>query len=219
MATVLYVTPHPDDETLSMGASIRLHLEAGHDVHVLQLTYGINSAVRASTGLSRSQFVAARDDELVRATRDLGVPPRNVHIARMDTADGLLTVLAAEDMLGSWLADHPGVWVKSYSHLPAAGRHQDHITAGQAAVNLAGSGVITNLRLYVEPWARSAFLAANPGVTLGAERAAAQDRVRAACDQYQDIDLVGRKYGIGYRSVPTYFDLVRPDPVSYYHTP
>jgi len=222
MATVLFVAPHQDDETLSMGASIRKHLEVGHDVHVLLLTYGVNSAVRPATGLDRPQFTRARDDEMFRATRALGVTGRNVHVSRHSCEDGVLTVQGAEDAMRAWLNDHPGAWLKAYSNLSATGRHGDHVTAGQAAVNLLAAGVVPNLRLYVEPWARDAFAAAHPTMPLTAERATSHDRVKAAYTEYQDEDLPGRRYGIGYKSVGPYFDQLRTDPAgpaSYYHLP
>jgi LmbE family N-acetylglucosaminyl deacetylase len=219
MALIVYATPHQDDETLAMGGSIRLHLEAGHDVHVLLMSSGVNSGVRGIVGLDRPEFTDARDDEMFRACRQLGVRFRNVHVSRHTTEDGELAVDDAEDAMRGFVNAHPGAWVKTYSHLPANGRHQDHINAGQAAVNLATAGTITNLRLYIEPWLRDNFTAAHPGVTLSTNSASNTAAVVAALDEYRHIDHVGGKYGIGYQSVRSAFDLVRADPVSWYHLP
>lgn len=219
MAVYVFASPHQDDETLSMGASIRLHVEAGHDVHVLLMTNGINSAVRAATGLDRPQFAAARDDEMVRACRQLGVPFENVHISRNAAEDVDLSVQDAEDVLRGFLNEHPGAGVKTYSHLPLPSRHPDHMNAGQAALNLRVDGVITDLRMYVEPWRRDEFAAAHPGSAPFAEYAGTPDAVFAACDEYQVIDVAGGKYGIGYQSVGYAFDLLRSDPASWCHVP
>lgn len=219
MATVVFVTPHQDDETLAMGPAVRDHLDAGHDVHVLLLTTGQNSAVRAEIGLSVEDFVAARDDELQRADRQNGVRFANIHIAADRTEDGQLTVAAAQQMISGFYADHPGAWCKSYSNLPADGRHPDHVTAGQAAVALAQSGLITNLRLYVEPWLIDAFRTANPSVTVGAERIADNASLLRAFDEYQVQDHIAGMWGIGHLSVGGEFDQARPDPVSYWHVP
>ncbi len=223
MATVVYVTPHQDDETLSMGASIRKHLETGvHDVHVLLLTAGSGSGAQAKTGLNDADFSAARDDEYRRACRAMGVPFGNVHFALDRTpGDTVLTVDEAEFAIAAFVAEHPGAWVKTYTNRAVAGRHVDHVAAGQAAVNLLQAGVLApnTLRLYVEPWAVAAFQSAYPSTSLGSETAAAPGRVRAALDEYCDVDHVGGKYGIGYLSVPSYINQVRSNTVSRYHVP
>lgn len=228
MATVLFVAPHQDDETLSMGAAIRKHLEVvsngvpTHDVHVLLLTAGSGSFAQGVVGLSDGDFSAARDDEYRRACRALGVRWENIHFASSRTVgDTVLTVAEAEAAIGAFAAEYPGVWVKTYSNRPAAGRHVDHVAAGQAAVNLLNQGVLgTNtLRLYVEPWALSAFQQAHPSVSLMSDTASATVRVHRALDEYQDVDHIGRKYGIGDISVGAFFDQVRANPVSRYHIP
>lgn len=219
MATVLFVAPHQDDETLAMGADVRAHLEGGHDVHVMLLTTGQNSAVFPSTGLSVTDFIAARDDEMMRATRQLGVRSANVLIVPTRTQDGQLTVAAAQAMIGAFFTTNPGAWCKSYSNKPAPGRHTDHVAAGQAVLKLFNTGAIGNLRLYVEPWLLAAFKTANPTLTIGADRAANTAAVQRGFDEYRAEDGVAGKYGIGHMSVGTEFDAARPDPVSYWHVP
>jgi len=223
MATIVYVPPHQDDGELAMGASIRKHLEAGvHDVHVLLLTAGSGSGAQAVVGLDDEAFSAARDDEMLRATRALGVLPANVHFAS-NRVVGQSTLSVAEAQFGimEFLADYPGAWVKTYSHRPAPGRHVDHVNTGQAALNLLNAGALApnTLRMYVEPWAVAAFQNAYPAINLGTETCAAPARVRAALDEYEDIDHPGHRWGIGGISVPTYFDMVRANPVCRYHVP
>lgn len=222
MTVILYVAPHQDDETLSMGPSIRRHLEAGHDVHVLLLTAGSGSAAQASTTLNDEAFSRTRDDEFVRACRALGVRFENIHFAA-NRIVGLttLSVADAQAAIAEFAVAHPGVWVKTYTNLPATGRHVDHVAAGQAAVNLLADGTLgTNtVRLYVEPWAVAAFQAAHPTVALSTDTTAAPVRVTAACDEYQDVDHPGGKYGIGYLSVGPHFTNLRANPISRYHVP
>lgn len=74
-------------------------------------------------------------------------------------------------------------------------------------------------RFYVEPYARSAFTSAHPGVPLGSETAKALNVVQTALHVYKDQDAVGGKYGIGYRSVPSYIDAELANPVNYWHAP
>ena len=228
MATIVYVAPHQDDETLSMGSSIRRHLEAVdahgdpvHDVHVLLLTAGSGSGAQPATGLDDDAFSATRDDELYRACRALGVRFGNVHFAT-DRAVGdlALTVEEAQAAIAAFVAEHPGAWVKTYTNRPAEGRHPDHLHTGQAAVNLLEAGVLDpgTLRLYVEPWLITQFRAVN-SVAIGAERTATVSRVQRAFDEYGDADRPGSKYGIGYLSVGGTFRSLRPDPVNYWHAP
>jgi LmbE family N-acetylglucosaminyl deacetylase len=219
VATVVFFTPHQDDETLAMGPGVRHHLEAGHDVHIVQMTFGGGSAARPATGLSLDDFIAARDDELYRATRQMGIRTPNCHISPLRVTDGVMTVAQAEDIMRAFYADHPGAWCKTYTYLNCAGRHPDHVAAGQAALNLLHQGLLPNLRSYVEPWLISTWRTANPGVTAGAERAASKAAVLRGFDQYQLADAAAGMYGIGYLSVGAEFEAARPDPVSYYHVP
>jgi LmbE family N-acetylglucosaminyl deacetylase len=222
MAVVLFVAPHQDDETLSMGSAIRKHLEVGvHDVHVMLLTDGSGSAAQPATGLDTPGFCAARDDEFRRACRALGVRAENVHLPTGRPAGGLLTPELASCLIGCFVAAHPDVWVKTYSNRVAPGRHADHIAAGQAAVNMLTTGVLgaNTVRLYVEPWLIAAWRTANPGVTASPERASSPTRTQRAMDEYGDVDHTGFRYGIGHLSVGSIFTSLRPDPVNYYHVP
>lgn len=228
MATVLYVAPHQDDETLSMGSSIRKHLEAigpagqpVHDVHVLLLTAGSGSGAQAATDLDDVAFSRARDDEFVRACRALGVRPESIHFAAdRAVGDTELSVAEAQAAIVDFLDEHPGTWIKTYTDLPCEGRHADHVHTGQAVRNLITIGALTpsTVRFYIEPWAISQWRAVN-SVTVGSERAASVSRVQRAFDEYGDEDIPGGKYGIGYLSIAAKFRSLRPDPVNYWHAP
>lgn len=216
-----------------MGAAIRAHLEASHEVHALLMTTGENSGARASfPNLTRDEFVAARDDEYTRAARRLGIRFSNIHIGRVSPAggtsyrpqDGQLTSAEAQSMILDWLQTQaPGatLWVKTLSNLAAPGRHADHITCGRAAAQLqVGGQIVPNgLRFYVEPYQLAAFRTANPSKTVSPEHASSTAVVQAACDEYKAHDAVGGKYGIGDVSVHDDFVLVRADTTSYYHVP
>lgn len=225
MATVLFTPPHQDDDTLPDGVAIRDHLNAGHDVHVLLLTTGQNSGVRAELGMSIPDFIAARDDEMLRACRQIGVLTANIHIPTDRPQDGQLTQAQAETMITAFYDDHPGAWLKSYSDLSALDpttheelRHVDHITSGKAARALLASGLVTNLRFYVEPWLLTPFRATNPHVTIGTETIADKSSVLRAYAEYARQDHVAKMYGIGHLSVGAEFDANTP-PFSYYHVP
>lgn len=215
MPTVLFVIPHQDDESLSMGAAIRKHIEAGHDVHVLLLCGGVESAAQPGSNLSRPDFGRARDDEFMRACRMLGVPFKNVHFARVSPADGTLTVQLAYDAIKEFTEDHPNTWLKGYSHLDYGNRHRDHLNSGLACLQAFKDGLVDNLRCYIEPWLQSQF---TTGVATSTDVAANPEWVVKALDEYGVVDLKGKKYGIGFQSV-SYFAGVKANPVSKYHLP
>lgn len=244
MPLTLFAIPHPDDETLSHAAAIRHHLQVGHEVHVLALCDGAGSGAQVATSLDDAAFVAARDDELRRACRALGVAPGNLHVPPDRAAGGTLTAAHATQLVTT-LVTHltttspvatGGVHLKTYTDLPAPHpttgnpRHPDHAASGAAARQLLVQGTVASWRAYVEPWLRASFLTANPGRALSAERTsgaqhdpAGLNRVLRAFDEYADVDPLpdpaAARFGIGYLSVGNVFQQLRPDPVNWYHLP
>lgn len=223
MVDVGVFTPHADDRDLTLGATVRRLLEDGHNVWSILMTTGVNSSARAGTGLGAEEFGRARDDEDQRSGRILGLRPENILISPLRPDDGQLTLQVAELIIYDWLSEHPGAWVKTTTNLGGEGQHTDHRIAGQAAVNLLRNGEIipNGLRLGVEQYQLQAFKTANPTLAnkLSVDRAARPEVVQAALDVYGETDPAGWKFGIGHRSVKSAFDLVRANPVSYYHVP
>ena len=68
----------------------------------------------------------------------------------------------------------------------------------------------------MEPYALNAFRTAT---RLNPTREAGSQRVVDAVDEYQQVDEQAGVWGIGYRSVPSFFDAARADPASWYHVP
>lgn len=219
MATVLFVEPHQDDLALSMGAAARKHLEVGHDVHVLLLCGGMNSGVQPNSGISRSAFGFARDDEWYRANRAIGIKYENMHKARVAMPDGELTVSAAYDAISWFAEEHPDTWLKTYSNLDITGKHSDHLNSGIAAKQLLDQGKVLNLRFYVEPWLAATFVQEHAGVNLGTESAGQPEYVKAGLQEYKTVDPAGNKLGIGFKSIGAKLDAVIANPVSRVHVP
>jgi len=228
MATVVFFTPHQDDETLAFGPAVRDHLNAVdasghplHDVHIVLMTTGQNSGVfgELTPPLSVADFVAARDDEMLRATRQVGVRTANVHISPLRVEDGALTVEVATSIIQEFYEQFPGAWCKCYSPLDIPGKHPDHLACGQAAAALAApGGPISNQRFYVEPWLAGPFRTAHPSVTLALETVADTTAVERGFAQYALADPVAGMYAIGEKSVGHEFAEDNP-PASYYHVP
>ncbi len=68
---VLVLAPHPDDETLGCGGSLRLHADAGDSVKIVFLTDGAKGD--ATGQAEKSGYVAARRKEAERACEILGI--------------------------------------------------------------------------------------------------------------------------------------------------
>jgi hypothetical protein len=70
---ILYVFPHPDDESFGPARAMAAQRRQGHDVHLLTLTRGEATKVRHTLGWTLEQMGAARHRELeaVAATLDL----------------------------------------------------------------------------------------------------------------------------------------------------
>jgi LmbE family N-acetylglucosaminyl deacetylase len=84
MSRVLVISPHPDDESVGCGGTLRKHVVAGDAVHLLFLTSGEQG------GHGRSPQVTAgiREREACRAARVLGIPSDRVEFWRQP--DGAL---------------------------------------------------------------------------------------------------------------------------------
>lgn len=76
----VYLVPHQDDEFLSMGADMKIHLLAGRPVEVFLYTSGEETYLRERMGLSRAETTARRDAEFYQGLMYMGVPSENIHI-------------------------------------------------------------------------------------------------------------------------------------------
>lgn len=238
MAKVGFFASHQDDETLTMGAAIVNHLEAGHDVHVFVATDGKASNARkvingefhcyyhnsthdpvaenyADGSLSAEEFGYARDYEFLRACEALGVPTANIHFNDVTRyADGGLTVAKAETFIETNVNNFGIELVKSHSEYDT---HTDHASLGQALRNLKNSGKIKDARFYAkrENWDTTP-------VSLGDEIPNNTEYVKSAAEQYDLWNPTGgttgiATYAIGEHSVPTSFDALKADIRSKWH--
>ena len=68
---ILYVFPHPDDESFGPSRAMAAQRRQGHDVHLLTLTRGEATRVRYGLGLTLDQMGQARHRELMAVSRTL----------------------------------------------------------------------------------------------------------------------------------------------------
>jgi LmbE family N-acetylglucosaminyl deacetylase len=216
VVTSLWLIAHADDETLSTGVAIANHVQAGNNVIVVLATDGINSSVRGATGLTRTQFSAARDREFEAAVRVLGATP---YFSPFRAEDGKLTIARARDIITDARERWVGARVKTHSPYGASFRHPDHVALGGAAMEILQQDPGLDLRLYVEPYVAQRFRTEFPGIAIATETAPNPTPVIHAIDEYALVDHTIGRYGIGYLSVPSYFDALRTELASFRHHP
>lgn len=70
---ILYIFPHPDDESFGPAGAIDAQVKAGHDVHLLTLTRGGATQVRHGLGLTVQQMGEVRWREMQDVKHVLGL--------------------------------------------------------------------------------------------------------------------------------------------------
>jgi len=70
---ILYIFPHPDDESFGPAPGIARQLRDGHEVHLLTLTRGGATRIRHDLGLSVQEMGEVRYREMLEVERVLGL--------------------------------------------------------------------------------------------------------------------------------------------------
>ena len=91
--TLLYIFPHPDDESFGPAPAIARQVREGHDVALLTLTKGGATKVRHDLDLSVEEMGARREQEMACIAEALGV-----ELTVLDYPDGGLQDLDPRDL-------------------------------------------------------------------------------------------------------------------------
>lgn len=83
---LLYIFPHPDDESFGPAPAMRAQLRQGHEVHLLTLTKGEATKQRHRLGVSKQEMGAIRFEEMKCVEKTLGLSGMTV----LDLPDGEL---------------------------------------------------------------------------------------------------------------------------------
>jgi LmbE family N-acetylglucosaminyl deacetylase len=70
---ILYIFPHPDDESFGPAPAMKKQLNQGHHVHLLTLTRGGATKIRHELGLSIEEMGEVRFDEMKCVEKQLGL--------------------------------------------------------------------------------------------------------------------------------------------------
>ncbi len=220
-APLVYLVPHQDDETLSMGASIRRAVSRSGPacVHLVLVTTGQSSGARTvlargvrspSTGrvvryrLTTAQFVAARDAEFRAAAARLGVPARNVHLGlpgapRVADSGSTLTNAVARKVVNT-AVDRFGTRA-GYATMSDSDPQTNHRTLGAALRSVGKARKVGSVSFLYPPYQLPAPRRVVATVATGADRAA----LRNAGLEYGRFAPASGRYGVGWLSVPSAF--------------
>lgn len=236
--TLLYFAPHQDDELLTMGIDISSSVSKKQDVHVILCTDGSKSNVRKLLNngkncskhkgphiyeLTPEEFTKARDREFVDSCHALGVSPSNVHIPENRYIDGSLTVADAETIIQYYLDIYgKDSLVCTISPNNGPSQHRDHKALGKAAENLLKRGIISELKLFIEPY-HSAKVLNNAQLLKhypDIEKASAdiEKNIKQAISSYSYWNPEELRYAVGYHSVTNEFNDFLKDMNSYHFT-
>lgn len=129
---ILYIFPHPDDESFGPAGVINQQVKDGHEVYLLTLTKGGATKVRHQLGLTISEMGQVRFKEMQAVQKVLGIKEMYV----LDFEDGelaYLNPLILEELVAEWMFRlRPNIIVTYPVH--GGSGHHDHI-ALHAAVN------------------------------------------------------------------------------------
>ena len=219
-----FLSPHQDDEVLSMGAMILQALAQGDEVHVALCTNGDASAVRTAIGmvancpicksyrrpyaLTRRQFVASRDAEFIASCTALGVDAAHVH--KYGEGDGNeraedteLSVYQAREIVSYYARLFPNARFVTFSPITRAGEHRDHKALARAAMEAYEAGKIARLTCVVEPYTMDHFTSKGISLHKLSVRSlgtAAVSALEAAADEYCRFDPAQGRYAVGEHS-------------------
>ena len=180
---VVFFTPHPDDETLAGGP---LLATLGFAPLVVAMTGGGASAARAKTGLSESDFIAARLREQAAAVTALGGAVDQTCPLR----DGKVTCDDAYAVMLPYVQQNPGAVFATTSPNDL---HPDHHACGQALRRLTNDYRIKALWCY----SMASAVPARPEIVVHD----GTHKTSLALAEYMHLDPKAGRYAIGARSV------------------
>ncbi len=238
--TILYFSPHQDDELLSMGIDICNSISEGHNVHVILCTDGSKCLVKDELAngkecnkhpgthtylLTVEELITARDKEFRESCRALGVEDSNVHILRNRFTDRKLTICDSKKTILQYLnVMGPDCVVCTLDpNLENNRQHRDHKALGYAAVELFNEGFIHELRVFTEPYFteffyhKMDFVRGEIRTVIAAATALSQEKIQKAVEAYSHWEPETGRYAVGYHDIAKAFDALLKNGTSFCH--
>lgn len=127
MASILYIFPHPDDESFGPAPVLARQRRAGHEVHLLTLTRGEATSQRHKHGYTKEEMGAVRYEEMQGVADALDLTSMRI----LDFPDGRLADLDPLDLEAAVAArvrdTQPDVLVTYAVH--GISGHPDHLVS------------------------------------------------------------------------------------------
>ena len=233
----VFLTPHNDDELLTMGAGIRQHVNAlgGAKVCVVMMTTGVTSGVQDALknpsnnpdgkayNLTDAQFTTARDRESWNALLYMGVPAANIYLNGYTTANtGVPRIVdvnngsAAQDAaVSNWMGATINYFgARHYKTMTDKSTDTgDHRAMGRALRARVNDPRVLSARFYSEPY-RTSSVALIPVPYSATDKT----QLQKANNSFRIWSPTTGFYKIGYRSVTDIFNSHYSNPISYQHS-
>ena len=218
---VIFYSPHQDDETLGMGASISEHVRKGRPVYVVLLTNGENVNLlkhiqnKYKSEATMKDLVTARNNEFIAACIALGVS--NIFISNL--GNGFSEKTGVEYLQEKFIRtmEYFNKYYPNASHKTVSGNCDSYdnnchkMSTHQVATNslhyLYNQGLISDIRLY------RVYIYYNINGQCGRKSNWIKEideidktNRKAAIEEYKLIDPLNQRYGLGYKSVDLLFD-------------
>ena len=198
--TVFFYSPHPDDETLSMGAGILSQINKGNIVHVVLLTRGEGSGAitkinekKAKRGADENtikDFTDSRKKEFLSATDALGVHKTHIH----NLPDGGIKKSDVKAIINNYKNNYS---IDAHHTMSAQDPHPDHSATGQAVKSFDNAVFYIPVQKYEDMnYDRKIFVPDNK-----------TSKLKNALNAYKLWDPSSGRYAVGWHSVSPYFDM------------
>lgn len=222
----IYVNPHQDDETLSMGAQLAKDITAGKEVYILQFTRGdltkalipINERLKNEgyPEINRTQLGEARTREMTAGLVAAGLPAENV-IQYPYNEKQATTEQIAKD-IETFVAKFPGRTIQLRSLIAdlrydvSAGNY-DHTNTENAAklFMLNNPGRVTSYRQFLGSW-KASYPAGYVRMYTNPQETANWHKM---IDAFGVWDPANGRYRVGYYSIESAFHQVKENGFSY----
>jgi hypothetical protein len=240
----IYYVPHPDDEILTYGSSIKNHLGAGREVITVLYTNGVGSGVQnqlngtASSSywggyhypskegystLYNDDFGDARIREYINSCHALGVKPENILVDRLTVTND---VNEMKQLILKYHNLFPPTGIGTTSHKVMSWKDQmgtgsntpnEHSVSGYALKQLYDAGIIIDARFYISRYNIMNNLIAGSNETLTNSSYMVDLKHSVKC--YDAWSPKQGMFAIGYHSVSDQFNHFFGDVKSKYHLP
>ncbi len=217
-SVAIYYSPHPDDETLSMGAGITHNLSINKEVIVVVFSKGEASKAieRVNDKLETvdyptitvSDFANARVMEYRKAVSTLGVKEENIYNYEMP--DGKFDKNDLIPIIRDFSEKYPNALHNTMSYKDP---HNDHQAAGQALRDLSEEGVVKNALYYI-PIQKHYFMFSDGNYSVPGDY---ENQYIEALNTYRTWNPEENWYSIGELSVPKYFESAEKNLKSRWH--